>query len=91
MADETPDYRGYWRSTRRLTVGLLVLWALVTFLPAYYAAPLNRYDFLGFPLGFYLAAQGTLLAYLAIVHIYVRRMKTLDQRHGVGEQSASEA
>ncbi|MBX3686092.1 MAG: DUF4212 domain-containing protein [Rhodocyclaceae bacterium] len=87
MPERTPDYPGYWRATRLLTLTLLIVWALVTFLPAYYAAPLNRYDFLGFPLGFYLAAQGTLLAYLAIVHYYVKAMARLDLRYGVGEQS----
>lgn len=85
MTEREPDYRGYWRATRRLTLGLLVVWGLVTFLPAYYAAPLNRFDFLGFPLGFYLGAQGTLLAYLAIVYYYVRTMKKLDRRYSVGE------
>jgi len=85
MPEQVSDYRNYWRATRRLTLILLLVWGLVTFVPAYYAAPLNQYDFLGFPLGFYLAAQGTLLAYLAIVHIYVRTMRILDLRYGVGE------
>ncbi|MBX3680827.1 MAG: DUF4212 domain-containing protein [Rhodocyclaceae bacterium] len=90
MPEQRPDHRNYWRATRRLTLALLALWGLVTFVPAYFAAPLNRYDFLGFPLGFYLAAQGTLLAYLLIVHIYVRTMKKLDLRYGMGEHQGPE-
>lgn len=55
-----------WPRTRRLTVGLLVAWALVAFVPVYFARELS-FEVLGWPLGFWLAAQGALLAFLAIV------------------------
>ena len=74
--------RRYWRRTKWLTVGLLVAWFAITFVSAYHAEALNQVDFLGFPLGFYLCAQGNLLVYLLIVGFYARQMNRLDARYG---------
>lgn len=72
----------YWQKTRQLTLLLLVLWVLVTFVLNWFAPELNQYQFLGFPLGFYMAAQGQLLIYLAIIWYYNRRMDRLDAEYG---------
>ncbi|KON80768.1 DUF4212 domain-containing protein [Azoarcus sp. PA01] len=82
----TEQQRVYWRRTLLLTVALLSVWFLVTFGAGYFADELNRYSFLGFPLGFYIFAQGSLLTYLVIIAIYVHVMNRLDRRHGVGER-----
>lgn len=68
----------YWRKTLRLTLLLLVLGFCVTLLPTLFAAELNRLVVWGFPVGFYMAAQGTPVVYLLIVWYYARRMKALD-------------
>jgi len=75
----TPAQRKYWRKTLHLTGSLLLVWCLLTFAGGYYAAELNRFEFFGFPLGFYLFAQGALIAFLIIIAIYVKRMQTLDE------------
>ena len=82
----TERHRAHWRRNLQLTATLLTAWFLVTFVTGYFADELNRYSFLGFPLGFYIFAQGALLAYLAIIAIYVRAMNRLDRRYGVGER-----
>jgi putative solute:sodium symporter small subunit len=69
----------YWRRTLKLTAVLLVLWFVVTFVASYFAHELNRFTFLGFPLGFYMGAQGALLVYLFIVCFYAWAMRKLDQ------------
>ncbi len=75
----------YWRRTALITVALLLAWFGITFASAYFADQLNRFDFLGFPLGFYLCAQGNLLAYLLIVWVYAKLMNRLDERTRAGE------
>lgn len=75
--------RAYWRSNLRLTVTLLTIWFGVTFGGGYFATGLNTLSFLGFPLGFYLFAQGALLIYLVIIAIYVFVMNRLDRRYRV--------
>ncbi|NMG65610.1 DUF4212 domain-containing protein [Azoarcus indigens] len=81
----TARHRAYWRRNLALTLGLLALWFLVSFLPGYYATELNNIVFLGFPLGFYVFAQGTPLIHLLIIGIYVLIMNRLDKRFGVDE------
>ncbi|HEX5127581.1 MAG TPA: DUF4212 domain-containing protein [Rhodocyclaceae bacterium] len=71
--------RGYWRKTRRITSVLLAIWFVVTFSTSFFARELNVYTLLGFPLGFYLVAQGALIVYLAIVWFYARYMDRLDE------------
>ena len=67
----------YWRRTRRLTAWLLLAWAVVAFAPVYFARELSVEVF-GWPLGFWLASQGALLGFCAIVIVYARRMQRLD-------------
>jgi putative solute:sodium symporter small subunit len=73
----------YWRRTRRLTFTLIVFWIFITFGLTWFARTINEVVILGFPLGFYMAAQGALVIYLAIIWWYNRRMKKLDAEFGV--------
>lgn len=82
----TAAQRAYWRRTLLLTLGLLSVWFGVTFVAAYFADELNAVTFLGFPLGFYIFAQGALVVYLVIIIVYVITMNHLDKRYGVGER-----
>lgn len=76
--------RAYWRRNLTLTLSLLAIWFGVTFVGGYYASALNTMSFMGFPLGFYLFAQGSLLVYLLIILIYVFTMNRLDRRYRHG-------
>jgi putative solute:sodium symporter small subunit len=78
--------RAYWRANLMLTSALLLLWFLVTFVVAYFAAPLNEYTFLGFPLSFYIFSQGALIVFVLIVGFYVWAMNRLDRKYGVAER-----
>ena len=82
-----PDARrAYWRATQRVTALLLVVWAAASFLPGWFAGELNAFSFFGWPLGFYMAAQGALIVFLLIVWVYDRRMTRLERRWGHGEE-----
>ena len=71
-----------WRSTRRLTLALLAVWFGVTFAAIFFARELAGLTLFGWSVSFYIAAQGALLAYLAIVGIYALVMKALEARAG---------
>lgn len=68
----------HWRKTRRMTSVLLTLWLLTGFCAAWFARELAGLSVFGWPLSFYLAAQGSSLVYLAILAIYAWRMRRLD-------------
>jgi putative solute:sodium symporter small subunit len=54
---------------RRLSAVLLAVWACTSFGPSFFARDL-AFEVLGWPFHFFMAAQGTLLVFLAVVVIY---------------------
>jgi putative solute:sodium symporter small subunit len=81
----TEKHREYWRRTLKLTVVLLAIWFVVTFVMAYFAMDLHNIVIAGFPLSFYMAAQGSLIVYVVLIWYYARKMGELDREYGVGE------
>ena len=81
----TEKHHEYWRKNLVITAILLVIWFIVTFVEAWFARELNEITFLGFPLGFYMSAQGSLAIYVVIIGIYARYMNKLDKEYGVDE------
>ncbi len=75
----------YWRKNLFITAILLAIWFVVTFVEGWYAREINNYSFLGFPLGFYMSAQGSLIIYVVIIWVYARYMNALDRKYDVHE------
>jgi putative solute:sodium symporter small subunit len=59
-----------------------LLWAFIAFAIPLIVQPLNLLEFLGFPLGFYLLAQGALIAFLLIAIVSAWHQDRLDARDG---------
>lgn len=84
MSTETPAATlrtlraSYWRRTRRLTGWLLLSWFGATFGAVFFARELAALTLFGWPLSFYLAAQGIALLYLLILAVYAWRMRRYD-------------
>jgi len=79
----------HWRRTRRMTAILMGLWLLTGFCTVYFARELARITVFGWPLSFYMAAQGASLVCLAIIGFYAWRMRRLDAAYSRAlEQSA---
>jgi putative solute:sodium symporter small subunit len=85
-----PDERGralararalHWRRTRRITALLLGLWLATSFGTVFFARDLAHLTLFGWPLSFYMAAQGASLVYLAIIAGYALRMRRLDREY----------
>lgn len=81
----TQTHVDYWQKNLKLSAVLLVIWFLVTYVMAWYAIPLAEINFFGWPLSFYMAAQGSLIVYVAIIGFYALRMRKNDIEHGVHE------
>jgi putative solute:sodium symporter small subunit len=76
----------YWRKNLVITAILMTIWFFATFVEGWYARELNSITFLGWPLGFYMSAQGSLIIYVVIIGIYARYMNKLDYEYGVQEE-----
>ena len=81
----TEKHNEYWRRNLGYTGILLLVWFIVTFVEAWFARELNTVTFFGFPLGFYMSAQGSLAIYVAIIGIYAILMRKLDLEYNVDE------
>jgi putative solute:sodium symporter small subunit len=81
----TEKHRQYWHRNLVITTILMIVWFIVTFVEGWYARELNAVTFFGFPLGFYMSAQGSLIVYVVIIFIYARYMNSLDKAFGVQE------
>jgi len=81
----TERHKQYWRKNLVITAILLAVWFVVTFVEAWFARELNTMTFFGFPLGFYMSAQGSLAIYVIIIGIYAWLMRRLDLEYNVDE------
>lgn len=81
----TQKQKEYWQRNLRMTAILLAIWFVVTFVVSYFARELSNISFFGFPFGFYMGAQGSLVIYVAIIWYYARYMNSLDRDYGVKE------
>ena len=75
----------YWRRNLTVTAVLMAIWFVATFVVGWFARELNTMTFLGFPLGFYMAAQGSLVIYVVIIWYYAHHMNKLDVEYNVDE------
>jgi putative solute:sodium symporter small subunit len=82
----TQTHLNYWRKNLKLVRALLVIWFIATFGVAFFARELSAIKFLGWPLSFYMAAQGSLIIYVVLIGIYAKVMRSYDIEHGVHEK-----
>ena len=78
-------HRDYWRKTVRLTLILLAIWAIVTYVIGYYARDFFQWKFFGWPFAFWVGGQGALVVYVLIIWYYARYMNRLDKEYDVDE------
>jgi putative solute:sodium symporter small subunit len=77
----------YWRYNVTLTTILLVIWFVVTYIVSgVMAGWLNHFTILGFPLGYYMAAQGSLAIFVIEIAVYAKLMNAKDIEYGIREE-----
>lgn len=81
----SPKHVEYWNRNLRITAILLVIWFLVTYVIGYFAIELSSITIFGWPIPFYMGAQGSLAIYVLIIWYYARYMNKLDIEYGVQE------
>lgn len=81
------DVRHLW-----LKAGLLLIWVLVSFVATYFARDLQFLVAGGWPLGYWIEAQGAVLVFIAIVVAYawaMNRFERQDEERRLLEQAAA--
>ena len=77
----------HWRKTSRLMLTNLGIWFFFGYVIHMFVVPLNtiKLPILGFPLGFYMAAQGSLIAFVVILFVFARQQDKIDREFGFAE------
>lgn len=68
--DSTTDDSALGRRTACLRWTLIAAWLLITFGTAFFARELKQVVIAGWPLNYWMAAQGATLSYIALIAIY---------------------
>jgi putative solute:sodium symporter small subunit len=76
----------YWKENQKLTTITLIIWFLVSYGAAIFVSALNNISILGFPLGYYMGAQGSLIVFVILIANYARQMNRIDKKYGVEEE-----
>jgi putative solute:sodium symporter small subunit len=63
----------------------MVIWFVFSYLVHWFATDLNRFSFLDFPLGFYFAAQGSLIAFVVQLFVFSWQQHKIDVECGMAE------
>jgi putative solute:sodium symporter small subunit len=79
-AKNNASYASYWSTVRVITFVLLALWLLLNFGVIFYARELSGLQLFGWPIPFYMAAQGTILIYLLIIGGYALLVNRLERK-----------
>ena len=83
---DKPTLAAYWAENKRLTTITLIIWALVSFGPVFFVEALNAVVIFGFPLGYYLGAQGSLIVFVLLIFNYSRAMNAIDHKYNLHEE-----
>jgi putative solute:sodium symporter small subunit len=83
MSESTAEV--HWAKTSKLMILMMVLWAFFSFFVHMFVTPLNGIKIMGFPLGFYMAAQGSLIAFVVMLFWFARAQDKIDRECGFAE------
>ncbi len=76
--------QAYWRANTALIRNLLIIWALVSLVfSILLVQPLNNLRLGGVPFGFWMAQQGSIFVFVALIFIYAVQMDKLDRKYGI--------
>jgi len=87
MSDSSAN--AYWKSNIKLVLSLLCVWFFISFgCGILFVDALDNIRFGGFKLGFWIAQQGAILVFVALIYVYIFAMDKLDKKY---EQDSSDA
>ncbi|MGI9334033.1 MAG: DUF4212 domain-containing protein [Gammaproteobacteria bacterium] len=84
-SQESAQREAHWQRTKRLMITTLVIWFVFSFVVHWFANALNGATFLGFPLGFYMAAQGSLIVFVVLIFWFTFAQQKIDRDCGMAE------
>ncbi len=76
----------HWQRTKTLMIITLSIWFIFSFVVHWFANSLNAVTFFGWPLGFYMAAQGSEIIFVVTLFWFARAQHKIDTDCGLAEE-----
>lgn len=76
----------YWAYNVKLTTFTMIIWFVVTYVAIFFAPQLDKIVIFGFPMGYYMGAQGSLIIFVWLIFNYAIKMNKADVEYGVEEE-----
>lgn len=76
----------HWEKTKGHMLMTLALWFFFSIVIFLFGAEINSMSFLGYPLAYYMTAQGSLLAFVVMLFWTANKQEKIDEEHGFSER-----
>ena len=85
---EQANTDAHWERTTRLMFIHLGVWFFFGYVVHMFVKPLNTIviPVLNFPLGFYMAAQGSLIVFVVMLFLFAKQQDRIDREFGMAEE-----
>ena len=76
----------HWEKTKGLMVLTLIIWFVFGYLIFMFGSSLNSASFLGYPLAYYMCAQGSIIAFVVLIFWFANKQESIDAEFGFTER-----
>ena len=76
----------HWEKSKNHMMITLVIWFFFSTVIFMFGAEINSMTFLGYPLAYYMTAQGSLLAFVLLIFWFASKQEDIDEECGFGEK-----
>ena len=80
----------HWEKTRGLMMITLAIWFVFSIVIFMFGEGLNNGSFLGYPLAYYMCAQGSIIIFVVLIFWFANRQEKIDEEFGFAERGEDE-
>ena len=76
----------HWEKTKGLMMLTLAIWFVFSIVIFMFGESLNNGSFLGYPLAYYMCAQGSIVIFVVLIFWFANRQEKIDEEFGFAEK-----
>ena len=76
----------HWEKTKGLMMLTLSIWFIFSIVIFMFGESLNNGSFLGYPLAYYMCAQGSIVIFVVLIFWFANRQEKIDEEFGFAER-----
>ena len=80
----------HWEKTKGLMLLTLAIWFVFSIVIFMFGEGLNNGSFLGYPLAYYMCAQGSIVIFVVLIFWFANRQEKIDEEFGFAEKGEDE-